>query len=82
MDGISKNTTYILDVPSMEWTKGSAVDASQSRSAMACSVSGDNVVIWGGTNVVLLFCIVSHKDHKLVISLTLANIISFTVFSH
>ncbi|KAG0063800.1 hypothetical protein BGZ89_009606 [Linnemannia elongata] len=48
MDGISKNATYILDVPSMEWTKGSAVDASQSRSAMACSVSGDNVVIWGG----------------------------------
>ncbi|KAF9140846.1 hypothetical protein BG015_001503 [Linnemannia schmuckeri] len=48
MDAISKNTTYILDVPSLEWIKGPAVEVAQSRSAMACSVSGDNVVIWGG----------------------------------
>lgn len=64
MDGISKNTTYILDVTSMEWTKGPAVDASQSRSAMACSVSGDNVVIWGGMNVVMLFT----SNHTIIIN--------------
>lgn len=80
MDGISKNTTYILDIPSMAWTKGPAVDASQSRSAMACSVSGDNFVIWGGMNVVLLFCMKSHKDYQLAFYLTPANDLLFLYF--
>ncbi|KAF9154077.1 hypothetical protein BG015_001899 [Linnemannia schmuckeri] len=42
----SVDTLYILDVPTMTWTQApSSLDA---RSDMACSVSGDNFIVWGG----------------------------------
>lgn len=39
---------YILDMVSMMWNLSQTVPASQSRHSMACSVSGDNFIIWGG----------------------------------
>ncbi|KAG0280620.1 hypothetical protein BGZ96_001504 [Linnemannia gamsii] len=38
---------YILDVATMTWTQG---PSSQPRMAAACSVSGDNFVVWGGVS--------------------------------
>ncbi|KAK3812444.1 MAG: hypothetical protein J3R72DRAFT_530129 [Linnemannia gamsii] len=43
--GSSVGNLYILDVTSMTWTEGPSADA---RSLMACSVSGDNFLVWGG----------------------------------
>lgn len=40
---------YILDIQSLTWTKGADVDPQYARSDMACGVSGDNFVAWGGT---------------------------------
>ncbi|KAF9905579.1 hypothetical protein EC991_001540 [Linnemannia zychae] len=48
MTGISTGTIYILDVPTMKWTKGPIVDSLQFRYGHACSVSGDNFLAWGG----------------------------------
>ncbi|KAF9935145.1 hypothetical protein FBU30_007524 [Linnemannia zychae] len=45
---ISVATIYILDVTTMTWKQGPDADASQARSSMACGVSGDNFVAWGG----------------------------------
>ncbi|KAG0282381.1 hypothetical protein BGZ96_000543 [Linnemannia gamsii] len=39
-------TLSILDVKTMKWSE--AKDAPDTRSDMACSVSGDNFIIWGG----------------------------------
>ncbi|KAK3804798.1 MAG: hypothetical protein J3R72DRAFT_130096 [Linnemannia gamsii] len=36
---------YILDVTSMTWTEG---PGGEGRTLMACSVSGDNFLVWGG----------------------------------
>ncbi|KAG9071515.1 hypothetical protein KI688_005727 [Linnemannia hyalina] len=41
---------YILDVPTMTWTKGSTPPVPLNRSNMACTVGGDNFVAWGGYN--------------------------------
>ncbi|KAK3812442.1 MAG: hypothetical protein J3R72DRAFT_480723 [Linnemannia gamsii] len=45
IEGSSVGNLYILDVTSMTWTEGPSADA---RSLMACSVSGDNFLVWGG----------------------------------
>ncbi|KAF9123087.1 Multiple epidermal growth factor-like domains protein 8 [Mortierella sp. 14UC] len=37
---------YILDVPSLKWTKGRS--APGTRVSMACAVAGDNFIVWGG----------------------------------
>ncbi|KAF9109222.1 Acyl-CoA-binding domain-containing protein 5 [Mortierella sp. AM989] len=42
------SSIYILDIPSLSWTKGADVDPSLSRSNMACTVAGDSFVAWGG----------------------------------
>ncbi|KAF9992459.1 hypothetical protein BGZ79_003056 [Entomortierella chlamydospora] len=42
------NGIHILDMATLSWTKGSDVDESLRRNNMACSVSGDNFVSWGG----------------------------------
>lgn len=48
----SVDSLYILDVPSMTWTQAdSSLDA---RSDMACSVSGDNFIVWGGKSFLYL----------------------------
>ncbi|KAF9121613.1 hypothetical protein BG015_005775, partial [Linnemannia schmuckeri] len=44
--GQSVSSIYILDVASMTWTYGEP--APDARSDMACSVSGDNFIVWGG----------------------------------
>ncbi|KAF9138722.1 hypothetical protein BGX30_008820 [Mortierella sp. GBA39] len=41
---------YILDMPTMTWTKGSTPPVPLNRSNMACTVGGDNFVAWGGYN--------------------------------
>ncbi|KAF9950860.1 hypothetical protein BGZ72_007558 [Mortierella alpina] len=41
---------YILDVLSLSWKKGTNIDPSQNRTGMACTVAGDNFVVWGGNN--------------------------------
>ncbi|KAF9281288.1 hypothetical protein BGZ88_011684, partial [Linnemannia elongata] len=42
----SVDTLYILDLVNMTWTQ--APSSLEPRSAMACSVSGDNFIVWGG----------------------------------
>ncbi|KAG0276359.1 hypothetical protein BGZ96_003340 [Linnemannia gamsii] len=42
----SVDSLFILDVPSMSWTK--APNSLDARSDMGCSVSGDNFIVWGG----------------------------------
>jgi hypothetical protein len=41
---------YILDLPSMKWTKGRS--APEPRSSMACTVAGDNFISWGGNHFI------------------------------
>jgi len=45
-------TLYILDVPSLTWSQGESADPSESRSEMACAVSGDNFIVWGGKKII------------------------------
>jgi hypothetical protein len=44
----SVGSIYILDVPTLTWKQGESADPSQNRSSMACGVSGDNFITWGG----------------------------------
>ncbi|KAF9101939.1 hypothetical protein BGX27_011273, partial [Mortierella sp. AM989] len=39
---------YILDIQTWTWTKGADIGASLYRNGMACSVSGDYFIAWGG----------------------------------
>lgn len=50
----SVGTLHILDVRNMMWSKAEGVDPSLGRSSMACAISGDNFVVWGGESVVLV----------------------------
>ncbi|KAF9154080.1 hypothetical protein BG015_001902 [Linnemannia schmuckeri] len=43
---MSTSSLYILDVPSMTWSQGTS--AYEGRSGMACSVSGNKFIVWGG----------------------------------
>ncbi|KAF9082568.1 hypothetical protein BGX29_003745, partial [Mortierella sp. GBA35] len=47
-DTVTQGSIYILDLPKRVWTKGPNVNPSQYRSHMACGVSGDNFLAWGG----------------------------------
>ncbi|KAG0279071.1 hypothetical protein BGZ95_002377 [Linnemannia exigua] len=49
-DNVQLSDIYILNVPTMTWTKGSAPPVPLNRSSMACTVGGDNFVAWGGFN--------------------------------
>ncbi|KAG0379263.1 hypothetical protein BGX24_001086 [Mortierella sp. AD032] len=49
-DDLQLGDIYILDVPTMTWTMGSAPPVPLNRSNMACTVGGDNFVAWGGMN--------------------------------
>ncbi|KAF9118434.1 hypothetical protein BG015_006619, partial [Linnemannia schmuckeri] len=42
------SSIYILDLQTLVWTKGTDVHPSQNRSDMACAVSGDYFIAWGG----------------------------------
>ncbi|KAF9174152.1 hypothetical protein BGX21_007616 [Mortierella sp. AD011] len=39
---------YILDVQTWTWTKGADINPSLARNGMACAVSGDYFIAWGG----------------------------------
>ncbi|KAG0375687.1 hypothetical protein BGX24_008772 [Mortierella sp. AD032] len=39
---------YILDLHTMEWTSGVAAPLQEARLSMACAVSGDYFIAWGG----------------------------------
>ncbi|KAF9952846.1 hypothetical protein BGZ72_005878 [Mortierella alpina] len=43
-----QGSIYILDIQSLTWTNGTGTDPQYIRSDMACGVSGDNFVAWGG----------------------------------
>lgn len=45
-NGTELGTLYILDVPTMTWTRG---PSSQPRKGMACAAADNNFVVWGGT---------------------------------
>ncbi|KAG0282101.1 hypothetical protein BGZ96_000831 [Linnemannia gamsii] len=46
--GNSVGSLYMLDVQSLAWNLTATAPSGQGRHSMACSVSGDNVIIWGG----------------------------------
>ncbi|KAF8943001.1 hypothetical protein BGZ47_005914 [Haplosporangium gracile] len=48
VDSVTTGSIYILDLPTMIWSKGPVLDALQNRSHMACGVSGDNFLVFGG----------------------------------
>ncbi|KAF9082029.1 hypothetical protein BGX23_000183 [Mortierella sp. AD031] len=50
-NGTVVGTLYTLDVASLTWTQGTSADPIQNRAGMACSVSGDNFIIWGDPTV-------------------------------
>ncbi|KAF9130633.1 Multiple epidermal growth factor-like domains protein 8 [Mortierella sp. GBA39] len=45
-----RGSIFILDVPTLTWTQGPDIDNPLSRSSAACTVAGDNFVVWGGKN--------------------------------
>ncbi|KAF9120474.1 hypothetical protein BGW39_011338 [Mortierella sp. 14UC] len=42
---------YILDVATLTWIKGPVPSSSQRRRNMACTVAGNNFVVWGGQSL-------------------------------
>ncbi|KAF9905581.1 hypothetical protein EC991_001542 [Linnemannia zychae] len=46
VDGFSIGDIYIYDFPTKAWNKGPSIDSL--RSSHACSVAGDNLLVWGG----------------------------------
>ncbi|KAF9539056.1 hypothetical protein EC957_005830 [Mortierella hygrophila] len=49
-DNLPISGIYILDTNTMEWKTGTAAPAQEARRSMACTVSGDYFIAWGGTN--------------------------------
>lgn len=45
-----RGSIFILDVPTLTWTQGPDIDYPLGRSSAACTVAGDNFVVWGGKN--------------------------------
>lgn len=43
-----RGSIFILDVPTLTWTQGPDIDYPLGRSSAACTVAGDNFVVWGG----------------------------------
>ncbi|KAK5815766.1 hypothetical protein F5H01DRAFT_379489 [Linnemannia elongata] len=48
LSGVANADIHILDMLTREWTAGKPADAIQARQYMACAVSGDSFVAWGG----------------------------------
>jgi hypothetical protein len=48
LDGVANANIHILDLPTREWTLGTSGDATHARRNMACAISGDSFVAWGG----------------------------------
>ncbi|KAF9931269.1 hypothetical protein FBU30_010498 [Linnemannia zychae] len=41
---------YVLDMNTLQWTAGTPAPAQEARTNMACAVSGDYFIAWGGSN--------------------------------
>jgi hypothetical protein len=52
-NGTTSGDIYILDVPSLTWTKGRST--ADTREQMACTVAGDNFIAWGGKSFSFFF---------------------------
>ena len=50
--GISVGILFILDITNLTWTTAESVESAQYRAEIACSVSGDNFIVWGGNTFV------------------------------
>ncbi|KAF9570323.1 hypothetical protein EC968_001988 [Mortierella alpina] len=50
--GIPQGGIYVLDVKSMSWIRGADPEARHNRTGMACTVAGDNFVVWGGKEAI------------------------------
>ncbi|KAF9403008.1 hypothetical protein BGX21_007617 [Mortierella sp. AD011] len=48
-DETKSGSVYILDVQNLTWSKGTDIDSAHKQTGMACAVSGDNLIAWGGT---------------------------------
>ncbi|KAG0069425.1 hypothetical protein BGZ90_000208 [Linnemannia elongata] len=48
MYGFEKSSIHTLDARTLEWTAGNPADTNQGRRLMACAVSGDSFIAWGG----------------------------------
>ncbi|KAF8961694.1 hypothetical protein BGZ46_001304 [Entomortierella lignicola] len=46
--GTLLGSLFILNVTTMTWSQGASIDPTLNRAGMACAVSGDNLVVWGG----------------------------------
>ncbi|KAF9988112.1 hypothetical protein BGZ65_012168 [Modicella reniformis] len=49
-DDKSLRDVRILDIATMNWTRGADVPPSDARDGMACAVSYDSLIVWGGVN--------------------------------
>ncbi|KAF9122242.1 hypothetical protein BGW39_009881 [Mortierella sp. 14UC] len=45
---------YILDLNTMQWSNGTAAPLQEARQSMACTVSGDYFIAWGGSNTAVM----------------------------
>ncbi|KAG0075437.1 hypothetical protein BGZ90_009888 [Linnemannia elongata] len=51
LSGVANADIHVLDMLTREWTAGKPADAIQARQYMACAVSGDSFVTWGGNGL-------------------------------
>ncbi|KAG0373164.1 hypothetical protein BGX24_012054 [Mortierella sp. AD032] len=45
---VSTSNIFFLDLRTMVWTAGTPADQKYARCNMACTVNGDNLIVWGG----------------------------------
>ncbi|KAF9903178.1 hypothetical protein EC991_004086 [Linnemannia zychae] len=45
---------FILDLATMEWSSGTSAPLQEARQSMACTVSGDYFIAWGGSNTAIM----------------------------
>ena len=48
INGNAKANIYFLDLTTLTWTTGTAAAPNDARANMACAVSGDSFIAWGG----------------------------------
>ncbi|KAF8975439.1 hypothetical protein BGZ46_009122 [Entomortierella lignicola] len=48
ISGQSQGSIYFLNASNLTWVKGADIDPTLNRNGMACSVSGDYFIAWGG----------------------------------
>ncbi|KAG0273576.1 hypothetical protein BGZ95_010618 [Linnemannia exigua] len=48
IDEVSTSNIFFLDLRTLVWTAGTPADQKYARCNMACTVNGDNLIVWGG----------------------------------